>query len=146
MSVKGPESVSSLRVSEGRRIMRVENWSPGTITAEIEKRAMDRLQRAGEIVAEKARSKVPVGKDRPPYKNGKDWTERKAGALRDSIRVVRLSGDPKLDVRVYAGSRIVYYARWVEMGSVHNNNPLKPYLRPALNESKSEIKNLVENG
>lgn len=129
--------------------MRIIGWHPEIITAEIEKRAMDRLEKAAKIVASKARAKVPTGKDRPRYKTGEPWTERKAGALRDSIRVIRLPGDAGLNIRVYAGTKTgredIYYARWVEMGSVHNI-PRKPYLRPALNESKTTILKMVENG
>src|SRR3989304_8508052 len=126
--------------------MRIENWHPELASEQMTKRAMDRLEKAGEVVASKARIKVPVGKDRPPYKTGKDWTGRKAGALKASIRVRRLKDDPKSNIRIYAGSREIYYARWVEMGSVHNREPRKPYLRPALNESKGSIKGIVENG
>ena len=127
--------------------MRVANWNPEKITAEIEKRAMDRLEKAGEVVAAKARAKVPVGKSRPPYKTGNiKWSKREAGALQKTIRVRRLKGDPKLNIRVYAGSKEVFYARWVEYGSVHNAVPRKPFLRPALNESKAFIRNTVENG
>jgi HK97 gp10 family phage protein len=125
--------------------MRIGKWSPGPITAEIEKKAMDRLAKAGELVASKARQKVPVGKDRSPYKNGKEWTGRKAGALRDSIRVVRLNGDPKLNVRVYAGNRTdAFYAHFVEYGTV--KMPARPFLRPALNSNKAEIMSIMENG
>ncbi len=126
--------------------MRVENWHPELASEEITKKAMDRLQKGGELVASKARQKVPIGKDRPPYKNGKEWTARKAGALKASIRVTRLKDDPKLNIRIYAGNKEIYYARWVEMGSVHNREPRKPYLRPALNELKGSIKSIVENG
>jgi len=127
--------------------MRVVNWAPDKITAEIEKRAMDRLEKAGESIASKARSKVPIGKSRPPYKSGNiKWSARQAGALKRSIRVVRLKGDPKLNIRVYAGSKEVFYARWVEYGSVNNAVPRKPFLRPALNESKASIRSTVENG
>ena len=110
--------------------MKIE-WHPEQITAEIEKRAMDRLERAGESVASKARQKVPV----------------LSGKLRDSIRVTRLNGDPKLNIRVYAGSRQkggAFYAHMVEYGTV--KMPAKPFLRPALNESKGQIKGIVENG
>lgn len=131
--------------------MRVADWHPEQITEEIETRAMDRLEKAGEVVAAKARALVPVGQDRPQYKNGKAWTAREAGTLRDSIRVTRLEGDPKLNIRVYAGARqsdklTAYYAHWVEFGSVHNQTPRKPFLRPALNFSKAEIKRIVEEG
>jgi len=124
--------------------MRIEGWHPEEITLEIEKKAMDRLYSAGLLVASRARGMVPIGKNRPPYKNGKEWTERRAGTLKASIRVTRLKGDPKMNIRIYAGHRAAYYARWVEMGT--KKMAARPYLRPALNASKSSIKNMVENG
>jgi HK97 gp10 family phage protein len=111
--------------------MRVEGWSLGEITAETEKMAMDRLEKAGELVAARARMKVPV----------------LTGSLKNSIRVRRLKGDPKQDVRVYAGSRDKggpFYAHMVEYGTV--KMAAKPFLRPALNESKAAIKGIMENG
>jgi HK97 gp10 family phage protein len=125
--------------------MRVSNWDTGPITAEMEKTMMDRLETVGGLIAARARMLVPVGKDVPQGK-GK-WSKREAGALRNSIRVVRLKGDPKMNIRVYAGnSKEVFYARWVEYGSVHNDKPRKPYLRPALNEVKGRIKDIMEKG
>lgn len=122
--------------------MRVANWSPGAITIEVEKTAMDRLAKAGEVVAEKARQRAPIGKD--ITRAGK-WGNRKAGALRDSIRVTRLPGDPKLNIRVYAGNKSdVFYARWVECGTV--KMPARPYLRPAINGAKATIMQIMENG
>jgi len=109
---------------------RVE-WHPEQITAEIEKKAMDRLEKAGEVVAAKARSLVPV----------------KTGKLKDTIRVVRLKGDPKLNIRVYAGNRIkggAFYAHMVEYGTVKTK--AKPFMRPALNGSKGDTMNIMENG
>ena len=111
--------------------MRVENWYPEKITAEIEKKAMDRLEKAAEIVANVARGKVPV----------------LTGKLKDTIRVRRLKGDTKQNVRVYAGNRLkggAFYAHMVEFGTVKMK--AKPFLRPALNQSKAAIKSIVENG
>lgn len=123
--------------------MRVENWDSGAITVEMEKRAMDRMEKAGGVIASKARQNVPVGEDVPQGK-GK-WSKREAGALKKSIRVVRLHGDPKMNVRVYAGNKgDVFYAHFVEYGTVKMS--AKPFLRPALNSSKSEIMNIMENG
>ena len=124
--------------------MKVANWNPGEITFEIEKTAMDRLARAGEVVAAKARARCPVGYDRPQSKTGKDWSGRKAGALKNSIRVTRLPGDPKQNIRIYAGSRAVYYARFVEFGTVKMS--ARPFLRPALNGTRGEIMSIMENG
>jgi HK97 gp10 family phage protein len=118
--------------------MRIENWAPAQITAEIEKTAMDRLEQAGEIIADRARALCPVD----------------TGALKKSIRVRRLKGDPKLDVRIYAGNRVeggsmkkgaargAFYAHMVEYGTV--KMPAKPFLRPALNGSKGQIMSAME--
>lgn len=111
--------------------MKLVNWNPGAVTAEIEKTAMDRLAEAGEIVAARARGLVPV----------------KSGKLKSSIRVTRLKGDPKQNIRVYAGSREkggAFYSHMVEHGTV--KMPAEPFLRPALNASKSDILSKVENG
>ncbi len=120
--------------------MRVENWHPEVITAEIEKKAMDRLAKAAEVVASKARSHCPVGFTVPKGK-GK-WSGREAGALKKTIRVVRLKGDPKQNIRVYAGNKEVFYARFVEYGTIKMG--ARPFMRPALNQSKAEIKSIVE--
>ena len=109
-------------------------WNPEKITKEIETKAMDRLETAAGYVMALARQKVP----------------KDTGKLRDSIRVVRLKGDPKLNVRVYAGNRKrrndggAFYAHMVEYGTV--KMPAKPFLRPALNEVKGRVKDILENG
>ena len=127
----------------------IKDWSPDKITAEIEKKAMDRLERAAHVVANSARSLAPVGVMRPQYKTGKAWTERVPGTLRNSIRVTRLAGDPKNDVRVYAGGRqsdklTAYYARFVEYGTRYLAR--RPFLRPALDQNKGAIMQIMENG
>ena len=110
-------------------------WNPlGPITAAIEKKALDRLETAAEQVAERARVLVP----------------KDTHALEKSIRVVRLKGDPKLNVRVYAGNRKrrkeggAFYAHMVEYGTVKMK--AKPFLRPAFNAVKGRVKGIVENG
>lgn len=131
MGEDSPDLAHSSRGREEEEGMKVANWNPDKITAEIEKKAMERLEKAGELVASRARQNVPV----------------KSGKLKDSIRVVRLKGDPKLDVRVYAGSREkggAFYAHMVEYGT--SKMKKKPFMRPALNASKTDIKDIVENG
>ncbi len=115
--------------------MRVAHWDPKIADAEIKEKVMDRLQIIAEGVADRARQKVPIGKDVPQGK-GK-WSKREAGALKKSIRVVRLHGDPKMNVRIYAGNREVYYARFVEYGTVKMR--AQPFLRPAINAAKKGI-------
>jgi HK97 gp10 family phage protein len=109
----------------------IKDWSPDKITAEIEKKAMDGLERAGERIASMARGLVPVD----------------TGALKGSIRVRRLSGDPYLNVRVYAGSREkggAFYAHMVEYGTVKMSK--KPFLRPALDSVKGNVISTIEGG
>jgi HK97 gp10 family phage protein len=124
--------------------MRVSNWNPAKADPEIINACMERLVAVGELIANKARSLVRVGKSRPAYKGGKDYTAREAGATKKSIRVVRLHGDPRRNVRVYAGNRLVFWPRFLEFGTV--NMRARPFLRPALNASKSEAKNILLNG
>ncbi len=107
---------------------------------------MDRLAEVGERVAERAKQIAPVGVDIP--KGPGKWSGRRAGALRDSIRMVRLKDDPKLNIRVYAGNTEVFYARFVEYG-VHTSKGKfwkKPYLRPAFNQVKGLAKNILSEG
>ena len=103
---------------------------------------MDRLETAAGYVMGLARQKCPVGVD---VNGAGKWGKRKAGALRETIRVVRLKGDPKQNVRVYAGNKKdVFYAHFVEYGTVKMQ--AKPFLRPALNEVKGRIKSILETG
>jgi hypothetical protein len=122
--------------------MRV-SWNPqGPITAEIEKMYMDRLETAAGYVAGMARSLVPVGKD--IYSKG-ELIHRK-GALRRTIRVVRLDGDPKLNIFVIAGKRdIIDYAASVEYGGTHNPEA-KPFMRPALRATRNRIMSIMSGG
>ncbi len=129
--------------------MILKNWHPELASEEMTHKAMNRLEKAGELVRDKARLMCRPGEARPPYKNGKAWTARMPGTLSKSIRVVRLKGDPKLDVRIYAGARksdrlTAYYAHMVEFGTVKMR--ARPFLRPALNMSKGQIKRIMENG
>ena len=115
--------------------MRVARWNMKEADLMLRANTMERLQEIGERAATIARSKVPVGKDVPQGK-GK-WSKREAGALKKSIRVVRLHGDPKMNVRIYAGNKEVFYARFPEYGTVKMK--ATPYLRPAVNAVKREL-------
>lgn len=131
--------------------VRVINWNPGKITAEIEKKAMDRLEKAGDLVAARARTNFPLTEPPllPGRKTKKPWQPMSRGELRKTIRTTRLKDDPKLNIRVYAGSRQkggggAFYAHMVEYGTVKMG--ARPFLRNALNASKSQILAIVENG
>jgi hypothetical protein len=126
--------------------MRVENWNPNVMDETFEDVAIERLLEAAQVVAAAARRTCPVGTiSRPIYKTGpyagQPWTARDAGQLKKSIRVTQKTsktGKPlfrKRNVRVYAGHYLAWYGSIVE----HT----KPFLRPALNGSISEIRSIV---
>lgn len=137
--------------------MRVANWNPNKFDETFENICIDRLVDAAEVIAAKARANVPhkLNLRRPVYKKGKYegrlWTSREPGRLKESIRVRRRrtkSGKAfsrKRNVRVYAGHYIkgdveyanylAYYAAIVEY--------TKAYLRPAFYSSESEIKSII---
>lgn len=131
--------------------MKVVGWAPEKVTAEIEKTAMDRMEKAGEVVAAKARvnltAALTVNPSMPGRKTKKPWEPMSKGALMKTIRVTRLKGDPKQNIRVYAGSREkggAFYAHMVEYGTTKMK--ARPFLRPALNQSKGAIMSIMENG
>jgi len=111
--------------------MRVSNWQPQKFDGEIIAASMDRLERAAEVIAEDARRRVPVD----------------SGKLKSTIRVTRLKGDPRRNVRIYAGNRKkqgAFYAHMIEFGTVKMK--AKPFLRPAVNASKAKIQGIIRNG
>lgn len=126
--------------------MRIENWNPSAADQSFEDVAVERLVNAAEILAKNVRRRCPVGTvSRPMYKTGpyanQPWTARDAGQLKRSIRVTQKkskSGKPlfrKRNVRVYAGHFLAYYSRIVEYS--------KPFMRPALTESHSAMKDAI---
>ncbi len=127
--------------------MKVENWNPNVMDETFENVAIERLVEAAGVVRDSAKQKCPVGTiSRPIYKTGRyagqKWTARDAGQLKKSIRVVQKkskSGKPltkKKNVRVYSGNFLAFYAKIVEFNQ-------RAYLRPALNSSIPEIKNIL---
>lgn len=130
--------------------MRVADWNPQQHDAAILEASMERLRKAAELVADRARAKCPAGTlSRPIYKKGpyagKPWTARDAGALRKTIRVVEKHERYGTEVgrfrnvRVYAGNYLVYYASIVEYAG-------KKFLRPALEGARAQIRTILENG
>jgi len=137
-------------------VSRIAFWDVKPLNQEIMRNGMRRLRKAGEVVARKARSKFPpIGSkniSRPMYQRGRyknqPWTARVAGSLKKTIRVVEKHGAEagpyveiragQLNIRVYAGTKMVYYAQIVEFYT--------PYLRPALNASRSKILSIMQNG
>ena len=128
--------------------MRISNWNPQQYDGQFINASMGRLKKAANVVADKARARCPVGTiSRPIYKSGpyagQPWTARDAGQLKRSIRVTEKRGQSGIpmrrNIRIYAGNRLAYYAAIVEYSG-------KRFLRTALNSSKAEIKQILENG
>lgn len=126
--------------------MRIANWNPNVMDQAFEDVAIERLVGAAEVVADVTRRNCPVGTvSRPMYKTGpyagQPWTARDAGQLKRSVRVTQKkskSGKPltrKRNVRVYTGHYLAYYASIVE----HS----KPFMRPALYATLSQVKAIV---
>lgn len=133
--------------------MRVENWSP-QVFDELKEVAYHRLLEAAYVVKDatvrKLRSQIGTGKttgiSRPIYQRGmakgEKWTGREFGRLLKSIRVVekkeKETGKVLFEyknIRVYAGNFLAYYADIFEF--------FKPFMRPAFNESLSEVKRIM---
>lgn len=77
------------------------------------------------------------------FRTHKRWKGRYPGQLRDTIRRVntrKASGN----IRVYAGSFKVYYAHFVERGTI--KMAAKPFLRPAFNSQKKNALKIIKHG
>jgi len=143
--------------------MRVENWSWREADNMVVKTTRKRLLKAAELIAGKVRQNLKrqigtgktTGISRPAYKTGpyagQAWTARNFGELLHSVRVVERKEDKYGfalaqftslgnygEVRVYAGNYMAYYARIFEY--------TKPFMRPAVEASKAEVKRILENG
>ena len=137
--------------------MRVSNWNPSRFDGEFMNASMDRLEKAAEVIKAQAKSKLSsqigrgktTGISHGPYKTGKyagePWTARDFGSLLKTLRVVKkeeqygaLMGTVGRNVRVYAGNYLVWWAKIFEY--------YRPYLRPALNASKTEVRSILEKG
>ena len=117
---------------------------------QIAKASMDRLRKAADIIRDAAKAKCVVGTVTREVKAGqKFWMERTPGAMRDTIRTVEKKGAHGLvgrDVRVYAGNKKTWWATQMEFGRGGWKGGAKPFMRPALRSTKSEVQAVIENG
>ena len=71
------------------------------------------------------------------------WTGRKPGSLRATIRKVEKFNRPG-NLRVYAGNKDVFYARFTEYGTASTGwgkgVPKQPFMRPAFQSIKAKAK------
>ena len=131
-------------------------WNPDVAETLMEK--LDgRMYAAGELLATKVRSNLDTiikhQISRPVYKTGEDkgkwWTARAAGEMLFSTRV-KTHPTRKHNVWVMCGQKKAYYALMFEY-STHTDPGSKgyrgrPFFRPAVASSKSEMKAIIEGG
>lgn len=122
--------------------MRVANWRAKDIFNSIAKQAFENAELVMDEVVTIAKGFCPVGTISRPQRGSKGWTERIPGSLRSTIR--RVSRTDKNNIRVYAGNKKIFYARFVEMGTVKMRK--RPYLRPALQAVKGSVLRRIKNG
>jgi len=116
------------------------NWFAQNVLKKVGKGKFNSLRKAGSIVRREARALCSVGIEiEGTAKSGKSagqaWTERTPGSLKKTIRF-QVSKDGS-GVRVKAGSKLVFYARFVEFGT--EENMAIPYLRPALHKQGAKV-------
>ncbi len=97
-----------------------------------EMRAQEKIigREMGKRMSKSAKSKCSVGTI--IREGGKYWATRTPRSLRKSIRYKYLRVGNDSIVRIIAGSKKVFYARYVEKGTKFMR--AKPFLRPALDE------------
>jgi hypothetical protein len=126
--------------------MRVQFFNPQKFDTELKGIALKRLKDAASVIEKEAINLCPTGTvSRPMYKKGpyKDqpWTSRDKGRLKKSIRKVIYNPHPRdfaasrMNVRVYAGHYMAYYAAIVENG--------KHFMRRAKNKSMKKVKEII---
>lgn len=123
----------------------VEKWD-----GEFKAVAMDRMEKAANVLADEARNKLIAGHvTRGPYKKGKYagkiWTSRGIGKyprLRDTIRAVGKEGN----VRVYVGNFKTWYAMQVEYGKGGWKGGAHPFMRPAMKSARGAMRVVLESG
>lgn len=134
----------------------VKYWNPEIADDLINEIVMNRLERIGDVLAYQVKSTLRTqiknpNYSRPPYKSGKYagrwWTARDAGALLDSVRVVKRKQDIKRghrNVWVIAGNSKAYYAPIYE----YSKNPArgKKYFRPSISRAMPRMKAILSKG
>lgn len=104
-------------------------WHGDRVLARLRAEMARRLDRAGVVIAERARQLAPVD----------------TGALRDTIRHEVDAGGATLTLRVTAGGGAVDYAGHVVAGRPAGRPP-RPFLADALRGSLPEVRRILKGG
>jgi len=111
--------------------------------AEFLKTAMNRIEKAAGAIRDSAKAKCVVGNITRPA-SGKYWTERTPGAMKATIRVTRKEG--KNNVLVIAGNKKTWWATQMEYGRGDWKGGKRPFMRPAIAETKQQVASIIEGG
>jgi HK97 gp10 family phage protein len=142
---------------------RVANWRDKEVFARIEETAIRNGNEFMDEVVAEAKRRCPIGDETRPggftdatveftprtgrnkgklvkFGTHKRWKGRFPGQLQSTIRRTNKAGAST--IRVYAGNFKVYYARFVEKGTVKMRK--KPFLRPAFDGKKRQALKRVQ--
>jgi HK97 gp10 family phage protein len=144
--------------------MRVENWHAKGIFNDVRDAALLAVNNIMDDVVEDAKHLCPVGTVTRPdsYVNipvsftptkgknkgkltqfvAKTWMGRQPGSLKNTIRKVEGYHRPG-NIRAYAGTQKVFYARFVEYGT--SRTSAKPFMRPSFLTAKPTINSRIES-
>jgi hypothetical protein len=121
----------------------------------IKNASMARIRQAAEVIQMNMilKCKKSYKNRRPVYKKGpyagQIYTARDMDIMAKTIRVVEKKG-PGLhaepNVRVYAGNFKTWWAVQMEYGRGAWKGGASPFMRPAINGSKAQIKTVLEGG
>lgn len=145
--------------------MRVEGWRAKEIFSQIAEEAIKAANEVMDDVVAASKAMCPVGtitregkfkkgtisfiakkgtkKERAVSFEGKQWSGRYPGQLRDTIRRVNKKDRPG-NIRVYAGSKKTVYAHFLEYGT--SKMRAHPFMRPAFHGIKNEVISRIEKG
>lgn len=117
----------------------------------IAEASMERMEKVAETIRDESKrilkSKVKGNINRPA--KGPVWTERKAGAMVETIRVVKKKGQSGLKDRniwVMAGNFKTWWAAQMEYGRGGWKGGAKSFLRPGMRSAESKAKTILESG
>ena len=122
-----------------------EKWRTQEVLKEVSNNAQENLKKAGKVVRNEAKRLCPVGT--LAREGGQYWQSRTPGSLKKSIRYSFRKKTKS--VRIIAGNRKVFYARFVEFGTKYTKDipgSHTPFLQPAMENKKGDVLKIIKNG
>ena len=129
---------------------RLVNFNLEKYDQQFMRAGLDRMEKAMGVLQLAAVLKIVKSYEhrRPAYKTGpyagQVYTARDMDIMAKTIRVVRR--DDKKDVRLYIGNFKTWWAVQMEYGRGAWKGGPKPFLRPAVSASRSQMQVVLESG